>query len=581
MSLDRELPPLAIDPELFSAALQAEDFDHCLDYVRQAGNGDRSDADLNRRLSEALFHCGRCEEAFECGRRALALAPGDPELLYYCAWLFSNCGRHGEAAAAYRGLLGFYPDWTEGYRHASGSLAAVGALEEAIDYALEVYARVPQDPEATVHAAELLIRCDRAKDAAELLRGATQRGPHNAQLFRVLSAAEMMRGAFEAALAAIDAALQLAPETAEYHLHRGHLLVRLGKLAAAEAEFDTAAVLDPANPDRQRAQIDLYMRQGRITDATTVAGELLYYRPDDPAAAEAVLHLLGARMQTLEGDYIVLHDGIERTTRPFRPVPGFLERLRSQCRVIRALIIRETRTRFGDSRLGYGWALLEPILHIALLSVAFSVLMHGQPPIGSHFFLFYYTGLVPYHVFVHTSSGMAHAITSNAALLQLPLVTTFDVIAARGLLEFMTDLMVAAIVLALFSAIGVGAMPDDLWDPAAAFLVAALLGCGVGYINAVLTVLWRGWDKIYAQVTRGLYFISGIFYVPAMMPDWARDALAWNPLLHAIDWFRSGFFAAYEPHWLDRSYLVIAGIIALLAGVSLERGLRRKMSEPL
>lgn len=176
---------------------------------------------------------------------------------------------------------------------------------------------------------------------------------------------------------------------------------------------------------------------------------------------------------------------------------------------------------------------------------------------------------------------MAHAITSNGALLQLPLVTTFDVIAARGLLELMTDVIVAGIVLALLTAIGAGVVPDDLCGAVTAFLAAALLGCGVGYINAVLTVLWRGWDKIYAQVTRALYFVSGIFYVPAMMPDWARDALAWNPLLHAIDWFRAGFFAAYEPHWLDRSYLAILGVVALLAGVSLERGLRRKLSEPL
>jgi capsular polysaccharide transport system permease protein len=78
-----------------------------------------------------------------------------------------------------------------------------------------------------------------------------------------------------------------------------------------------------------------------------------------------------------------------------------------------------------------------------------------------------------------------------------------------------------------------------------------------------------------------LYFISGIFYVPAMMPDWARDMLAWNPLLHAIDWFRAGFFASYQPHWLDRSYLVVLAILALLAGFGLQRGLRRRLSAPL
>jgi capsular polysaccharide transport system permease protein len=74
---------------------------------------------------------------------------------------------------------------------------------------------------------------------------------------------------------------------------------------------------------------------------------------------------------------------------------------------------------------------------------------------------------------------------------------------------------------------------------------------------------------------------TGIFYVPAMMPDWARDTLAWNPLLHAIDWFRSDFFAGYQPHWLQRSYLLLLAILAVLAGVALERALRRKLSEPL
>lgn len=66
-----------------------------------------------------------------------------------------------------------------------------------------------------------------------------------------------------------------------------------------------------------------------------------------------------------------------------------------------------------------------------------------------------------------------------------------------------------------------------------------------------------------------------------MMPDWARDILSWNPLLHAIDWFRAGFFASYEPHWLDRRYLVLSAVLAALIGLALERGLRRRLlSEP-
>src|SRR5438105_6221384 len=140
----------------------------------------------------------------------------------------------------------------------------------------------------------------------------------------------------------------------------------------------------------------LYLDSGRITEATAAGGALLHACPEDETAAEAVLHLLNRRLETIDGDYVVLADRALRPPRPLRPLAGFGERLRSQRRVIGALIIRETRTRFGDAKLGYGWAITEPVLHITLLSVTFAVLMHGQPPIGTQFFIFYYTGLVRY-----------------------------------------------------------------------------------------------------------------------------------------------------------------------------------------
>ncbi len=461
------------------------------------------------RLAEALFHEGRRTEAVECCRRALPAVGDDPAMLQICAWVFSNCECHAEAASAYRCLLELCPDWADGYRHLSGSLAALDRIEEAIAPALHAAALAPRDADIAVHAAELLMRRRRAEEAVELLRARAAVG--DPQLFRVLSAAEMLCGRLEAALAAADRAVAGAPDNAEYHIHRGHLLWQLGDIAAGAAALDHAAALDPANREVKRAQLSLYLAAGLVREATAVGGALLHRFPDDKPAAEAVLHLLTHRLDTIDGEYVVLSGAAERAARPARPPPGWLDRWRGQRRVIGALIIRETRTRFADLKLGYGWALIEPILHIALLSVTFSVLMHGRPPIGRHFFIFYYTGLIPYLMFVHTSSGMSHAITGNGPVLQLPPVTTFDVVAARGLLEIMTDVIVAVVLLLAFGAIGLAAMPDDLWEPAMALLATAALGFGFGLLNAVLTVFWRSWEKAYGQVTRVLYFVSGIF----------------------------------------------------------------------
>lgn len=631
-------PPLPATGEPFP--------DACLAFPRNDRGSRSQQVERDCQAAEALFYDGRRDEAVECVRRAVELAATDDETtLDFAAWLFSNCARHDEAAQIYQRLVVLRPNWIEGHRHASGSLAAIGALdaaiyhartasdlaphhgefalhagallldaerpreaisylrraadltphhnptlralsaalfaagerEEAVDIALHAAALHPADPADAIHASELLMRCDRIEEAAATIASAAE----NPTALRVLSGIEIIRGRQRAALAAIDAAIARLPDRAEFHLHRGHVLYSLALTDEAAVAFARAAELDETSREARRAQLAALLAGGRLSQATAAGGELLRDFPDDDDAATAVLDLLNRRRDALDGDYVVLGERQLRPLSPQRSPPRLLDAVRCQCRVLHALIIRETRTRFGEARLGYGWALIEPILHIALLWAMFALLMHGEPPIGSNFFLFYLTGLVPYHIFVHSSTNMTHAVLSNGALLQLPLVTTFDVILARGILEVATDLVVAALLLLAFEAAGINSAPDDAWNACLALLATAALGSGVGFANAVIAVPVRSWERIWVQVTRIQYFASGIFYVPGMMPDWARHILVWNPLLQAIDWFRSGFFAAYRPYWLNRPYVVEIAVVAVLLGLGAHRTLRRRLSEPL
>jgi ABC-type polysaccharide/polyol phosphate export permease/tetratricopeptide (TPR) repeat protein len=534
-----------------------------------------------RHLSGALAAEGLLERALAAAITASDLAPGNLDFALHAGGLLLDAERVEEAVLYLARAVDIEPENPHALRALSAAGCALNRADEALNLALQAAALAPSDSTMAIHAGELLLRAGHVDAAAALLDDTVWLDRTNPTLWRLLSTAEAQRDRVAAALNAIGRAIQLAPDHAEYHLHQGHLLYRAGDYEGAAEALAHAASLDPTSCAAQRTQIELLLADGRVTDATALGGELLRAFPQDDSSAETVLRVLNRRLDALDGDYVVLGDHSRRLPRRPRLVPGFVERMRSQYRVIQALIIRETRTRFGDSRLGYGWALIEPILHIALLSVVFSLLMLGQPPIGTHFFVFYFTGLIPYHMFVHTSSSMMHGVTSNGPLLQLPLVTPCDVILARGLLEIATDVVVATILLAGFAAVGMPALPDNLWAAANALIAAAALGCGMGFVNAVLQTLFRSWDKLWNNATRLLYFFSGIFYVPGMMPDWARDALAWNPLLHAIDWFRAAFYDTYQPHWLDRGYLVVCAIVALMAGLALERALRRRLSEPL
>src|SRR4029077_7235487 len=93
-----------------------------------------------------------------------------------------------------------------------------------------------------------------------------------------------------------------------YHLHRGHLLFRRGDFAAAAEAINRAAQLDPASPAAGRARFDALLASGRVSEATTAGGELLRAFPDDEATAETMLRVLHRRLDTIDGDYVVLAD---------------------------------------------------------------------------------------------------------------------------------------------------------------------------------------------------------------------------------------------------------------------------------
>jgi tetratricopeptide (TPR) repeat protein len=427
LSVAENFPHLA-DPAAFVNSLNSGALDDCLDYLRGEEGAAPEAANLNCRLAERLFHNGRSDEALECAWRAFTSAPDDGDTAHFCAWLFSICGCHAEAAAAYERLIAHDPDWAPGYRHASGSWAAVGdadrtiayaakasdlapedfdfalhagsllldakRIEEALLYltravaiepqsaralralsaagftlerpdealtlALQAAALAPTDIDILIHAAELLLRSGRTDEAAAWLLDATSQNPTHPVLWRLLSAAESQCERLEAAVAAVERALDLAPETIDYYLHRGHLLYRMGAFAAAAEAVNYAAMLDPTSQAAKRAQLDLLLADGRVTDATAAGGELLRAFPDDEASAAAVLRVLNRRLDTIDGDYAVIGDRTRRLQRPPRPAPGFAERLRSQGRIIHALIIRETRTRFGDSEPGVAGDRLVP-----------------------------------------------------------------------------------------------------------------------------------------------------------------------------------------------------------------------------
>lgn len=250
------------------------------------------------------------------------------------------------------------------------------------------------------------------------------------------------------------------------------------------------------------------------------------------------------------------------------------ELLALQLRVIGSLVLRETRATFGTSPFGYVWAIITPTIGVGLLVFLFG-LIGRQPPFGSSLALFFATGILTLQFFTELSNKLMTVFDANRALLTYPIIKDVDTLIARAMLVAATYVLIMVIFYTALIALTLASPPAHPEHVVLAFLAALLLGLGFGALNAVIASLWDTWIQVEKILTRPLFFISGIFYVPSQLPPQARDVLQWNPVLHLVEWFRHGFYPNYNSTLLDGWYPVGVGAGMLLVGLAGERLFRQ------
>ena len=515
---------------------------------------------------------------------AAASAPRDIGKLLYAATVHLRAGDKLRAVAFARQAVAIDPVSFSAVRALSGILDAVGERAEALQYGNEAVRLDPVNAEARLHLGGVLAAEKRWRDAAEHLSihavspAATPRG------WRLLSSVLHQGGEPDRAIDAARHAIAADPSAVEYQLHLVSLLSAQGLYNVALEELAAVLALAPDNALIWRTCSAVHAALGQFNQALRTAQQALALAPDDPASRiqldEVLRHCglpVGRDKQAVDPANWTITPRRHFVQRPQRPAPTLSKLAVERWRVIHAIILRDIRSRFGHSRMGYIWALIEPISHLCTLGVVFFWLNHSPPPVGDSLFLFYITGLIPFLMFSHISHDVMGASDANNVMLQLPIVKRTDVMLAQALRQTATEVCVMIIIFSIAALLGFQGMPADPLIVMTAIGLIGLLALGIGAFNMVIIEMYPAYETFYNSLIRLLYFSSGIYYTPISMPEWVRDYLVWNPILQGIEFFRAGFYYKYNPHWLDLSYLLSWMLVSLCIGFALERGLRGKM----
>lgn len=248
----------------------------------------------------------------------------------------------------------------------------------------------------------------------------------------------------------------------------------------------------------------------------------------------------------------------------------------TQLQVVYALLLRETKTRFGSSHLGYVWALVPTAAWIGMFTMFYHLIGRLAPP-GTSTVGFLVTGIVPFSAFRETATRCLSAIEANKGLLFYPQVRPLDLVVARVVLEAATHLILMLLFLgglALFEG-----MPriDSLLVSLIGLGIACGLGAALGLLCCGLSVYSPVVERVFSTVMRIVFWTSALFHPVESLPKAARDILLFNPVVHAIELVRDGWFPGYDARHVDVWYPLVWILVLAFFGLSLERTARRRL----
>jgi len=235
-----------------------------------------------------------------------------------------------------------------------------------------------------------------------------------------------------------------------------------------------------------------------------------------------------------------------------RPAQGALNRIRIQPstgwgslnlgelwahrELVYFLTWRDVKVRYKQTALGAIWAIIQPIMTMAVFALFFGRLAK-VPSDGVPYPLFAFTALVPWMFFSNGLTQASNSLVHNANLLTkvyfprlaIPISTVM-----AGALDFVLSFLV---LLAFVAYYGITPTANVVWLPLFA-LLALVTSLGVGLWAAAINVQFRDVRYTIPFLTQFWMFGTPVAYPSSLLPEPWRTVFGINPMVGVVEGFR-------------------------------------------
>ncbi|MGM0768008.1 MAG: ABC transporter permease [Pseudomonadota bacterium] len=211
-----------------------------------------------------------------------------------------------------------------------------------------------------------------------------------------------------------------------------------------------------------------------------------------------------------------------------------------------ALFLREAVARISADRIAWLWLLAEPIAHVTLLVWVRTLIGRIRIVPGAEFIPWLVVGITLFIMFRNQMTRGMEAINANRGLFAYRQVHPVDTVLVRGALEGILSTTVMILMVIGFTLLGQNLIPHHPLGVLNIWVSVWLLGTGVALVFSVMVTTLPESAKFVRMIMFPLYFLSGIMLPVQYFPHDLQQYLLYNPMLHAVELIRMGFFESYR-----------------------------------
>lgn len=229
------------------------------------------------------------------------------------------------------------------------------------------------------------------------------------------------------------------------------------------------------------------------------------------------------------------------------------------------LVWRDVKSRYSQTVLGAGWAVLQPVLTMVVFTFIFGRFAR-IPSDGVPYPVFSLAALVPWSYFASALTGSSNSLILHRNLL-IKVYFPRLVIPAAPVLAALVDFAIAfGVLLLVMLAFGILPGIETLVMLPLLLLVVLMTALGTGCWLAALNVQYRDVRHVSPFLLQIWMYASPIVYPMSLVPEAYRTIYALNPMAGVISAFRAMLLGTPGPSPGQLSVSLIGGFVILVAG---------------